>query len=292
MRTFTLLFALCATANLFWPVGSSAQNVQAIAVNQVLGDGKEGRIWRQWRQSVAERPIDRVEAVVTKTKGGADTFLNLRFGSGSAFESGKQVFLRDESPQTVTWAVGGAAPGGQPLVMNAYKGEVMLSTVRVVYAGAGVSIPGGGRPGYPKPRGPGYGRPPGYGPNYGAPGQGSPGYGGGQADSDIARRCRRGRYQPPRIEIGEVRASGGLFSGKYRISGAVHGTCVQEAGYFENGRLKERIEFPLDDNFQRREFQVRVKSGNNGELRVYSTTGHEDIVYVDEEISARKQGYR
>ena len=107
-------------------------------------------------------------------------------------------------------------------------------------------------------------------------------------DSDY---CRRGRFRRPRIEIHKVKQSGGFFSGKYRISGSVQGACIEEAGYYESGRLKERFEIPMTDSFKRHEFQIRVKSGKRGEIRVYAADGSEDIIEVDQELSQQKSAF-
>ncbi len=270
-----LLLLLSPLAN---PDTASAGDKSKVVyrVNQSISDGKNGRVWRQWRENVANRRIERVEAVLKRTKGANDTFVNLRFGNGEAFENGKQIFIRDGEKQTVAWQVG-ALPSGQPLVFNAYNGEVQLERVILYYPqpATSVSTSGGSK----------------------KPDSSKPGWHAAvdsvTGDTSAAGRCRRAkRVQAPKIEIGKVEATGGLFSGKYHISGSLFGSCIEEAGYFENAKLKQKIEFPLTDTVKRVEFKVNTKTGKNGEIRIYSTTGQESIEFVDEIVAREQSVYR
>ena len=250
---------------------------QNYPANLVIGDGKSGRSYGKWTQSLPERPVQSVSITVRRQSGGDGTFVNLRFGSGATFENGKREYLRGNGTMTLTWNVGGIAPNGQPLVLNAYDGEVFVQSARVAFVG-------GARPHYDDRDDRG-----GYDEGYGHSGhddrqdsyhQDGPAFGNG----DAAERCRRARIQRPRIEVGRVRPTGGVFSGKFKVEGSIYGACVQEAGYFEEGRLKESIRFPLDDRYNRQEFQITGRSGRRGELRVFTTDGRDDVVSIDEEL--------
>jgi len=173
-------------------------------------------------------------------------------------------FLRDNHTKTVNWDVEGQKPQGQPLVLNAYKGEVLLVSARVHYEGLPTPTEEKEEP------------------------EVKPTTGETQeaVRSSSEARCQTKRYiRHPRIEIGKVRASGGLFSGKHRIYGSIYGMCVEEVGYFEYGRLKERIEFPLDDKFERKDFEVRIQTGRDGEIRAFTTDGKEERISVDELVT-------
>lgn len=244
------------------------------SVNQVVGDGKNGRTFAKWTQSLPERPVESVSVTVRRQSGGDNTYVNLRFGSGATFENGKREYVRGGGTMTLTWNVGGVVPNGQPLVLNAYDGEVFVQSARV-------SFVRGSRPTFDDrdDRG-GYDE--GYGGGRDDHRQDGPAFGSG--DGDAAERCRRARVQRPRIEIGRVRPTGGVFSGKFKIGGSIYGACIQEAGYFEEGRLKESIRFPLDDRFNRLEFEITGRSGRRGELRVFTTDGMDDVVPIDDEL--------
>lgn len=252
------------------------------SVRQSFSDGKGGRPFRKWIQQLPNRPVQRVTIVCSLQSGGAGTFVNLRYGeNGNAFEGGKREYVRGGGLSTISWNVGGETPEGRPLVLNAYDGEVYVESVEVSYADGGDSRP----PYIPRDRDDyrdddrDYDR---YDDYRGDPRGGDP---------DGERACRGARVRPPRIEIGRVRASGGLFSGKYKLEGSLYGACIEEAGYFEEGRLKEPIQFPLTDRFNRQEFSFTVRSGRRGEIRAYTSDGREEIIPVDEVIS-NQGGFR
>lgn len=264
-------------------------------VNQVLGDGKNGRQFRKWTQGLPERPVQSVSITLRRQSGGDGTFVNLRFGDGSTFENGKREYLRGGGTTTVNFEVGGQTPNGQPLVLNAYDGEVYVQSVRVSFVNQG-SQP---LPPRPRPRPPfndqhddrgGYDE--GYGHGGYDQGGGQGGYLSGDQDRDAEERCRRARVQRPRIEVGRVRGTGGVFSGKFKVEGSIYGACIQEAGYFEEGRMKEPIRFRLDDRYNRQEFQITGRSGRRGEIRVYTTDGLEDRISIDDELRNSGGGFQ
>lgn len=87
----------------------------------------------QWKQTIKERKVKRVEAQVRRTSGSNKTFVNLRFGrNGKTFENGRRIFLTSDKKQKVVWKVD-QAPNGEELIMNAYDGKVFLQSVKVVF---------------------------------------------------------------------------------------------------------------------------------------------------------------
>ena len=47
----------------------------------------------------------------------------------------------------------------------------------------------------------------------------------------------------------------------------------------------------MSDSFKREEFEIRVKSGKRGEIRVYSSDGSEDIVELDRELGQGQSNF-
>jgi len=93
----------------------------------------------------------------------------------------------------------------------------------------------------------------------------------------------------PEIEVAQIRQSGGLFSGKRRVSGSIKGACIEEAGYYEEGKLKNSFEIPFQNRFRRSQFEVQITSGKNGEIRVLTFDGTEEVIRVDELISRQNR---
>jgi hypothetical protein len=282
--------------------------------NIILSDGKDGRVWQQWKQSINNSPISSIVAQVQKVSGGNDTFVNLRFGNDNALENGRQFFVGNGARTTLTWNLNGAIANGKPLVMNAYKGEVRLLYLKINFLrqvsqlpgiGSGIATnqvrppynqrpPHAGRPPRPHPHGPNYQGPsyPGHPSHAGhPPHEGHPSYpnkpqdGGGYSQQGIPRACRRGNLRLPRVEVRRVRKTGGLFAGKYRVKGSIFAACVIEAGYYERGSLQQEIEFPLLDRFERRDFHIKARSGRDGAIRVFMANGEEETIFVDDIIS-------
>ena len=180
---FVILLVACFAAVLSPSSAHARDDRLVFKVKEVFSDGKGGRIWRQWRQSIPERTVERVEVVLTRVSGGDDTFVNLRYGDGETFEHGKQFHVRADQKETAAWEVS-APPLGQPLVLNAYNGEVRVDKVIVYYdkpGGAAIqrdvedrwSNAGGGR------------RQPDGNSEYGS--------GKGDGEGDMEERCRRAR---------------------------------------------------------------------------------------------------
>lgn len=88
----------------------------------------------QWVQAVREAPVKRVVARVRSLSTSRKTYINARFGrGGTTFEGGRRVYLEPGQEVDVEWNVGGQTPGGQPLILNAYEGKVLLLRVVVDY---------------------------------------------------------------------------------------------------------------------------------------------------------------
>ena len=123
-----LLWVLCAFSM------GIAESKAEYAPNVVAGDGKNGNVWAQWTQTVKEAPVKEVRIRLQRVKGNEKTFVNLRFGKkGQTLDGSKRVYLADGKEVVITWNVGGVSPGGQPLVLNAYDGEVKILKVAVIH---------------------------------------------------------------------------------------------------------------------------------------------------------------
>ena len=92
------------------------------------------------------------------------------------------------------------------------------------------------------------------------------------------------KIQSPRIDVSRIQAVGSLFAGHFKVEGSVAGLCVEEAGYYEKGKLKERIQFPLSDQYKRLDFNVRVRTGERGEIRVFTSDGLDQTISVDQAV--------
>lgn len=110
-----------------------AESKAEYAPKMVIGDGKNGNVWGQWSQTVKEASVKEVHVHLHRVKGSENTYVNLRFGKkGQALDGAKRVYLKDTKAVWVRWNVGNTAPGGKPLILNAYDGEVKVNKVVVV----------------------------------------------------------------------------------------------------------------------------------------------------------------
>jgi len=252
-------------------------------VGKILGDGKSGRIWSQWRQDIGDRRIGQVTVRARKKTGRANTYLNLRLGNGNALDDGKRVPFPDSELRTISWNGGGQPSKGSPLVLKAYNGQVLIDSVIVEV------LP---EPVKPEPV-------PAPEVKRSAPvASSSTGPSAFEVqqnrrknfDSNEQQGCeRRQRLTAPEIEVAQIRQSGGLFSGKRRVSGSIKGACIEEAGYYEEGRLKSSFDIPFQNRFRRNQFEVQITSGKNGEIRVLTYDGTEEVIRVDELISRQNR---
>ncbi len=216
---------------------------------QIIGDGKEGRVFAKWFEDIGNAAIGKVTVKLQKRSGGRDAYVNLRFGDDDTLEGGKREYLDDNSFKTISWDVGGESSRNRPLVLNAYNSEVLIESVKVEFI---ENTPPTGGPLTPSPQ---------------------------NDTGDQLLACRElYRIGYPKIEISKVKPTGNFFSGDQKVSGFIYAQCVQEAGYYEYGDLKEKIDFPLSDRFQRKAFSVKVRQQKNGEIRVYTTDGQEAVM--------------
>ena len=138
--TTLLLYSFLSTALLLAGFSNSAEAERAksdfFEPRMTIGDGKDGRVWKNWRATTANYPIERVQVRLRKTKGGTDAYVNLRIDGGATFENGRRVRLNDNDTKTLSWSAGNVHPNGKQLVLNIYKGEAYVESVKVYYARA------------------------------------------------------------------------------------------------------------------------------------------------------------
>ncbi|MCB0345223.1 MAG: hypothetical protein KDD66_08890 [Bdellovibrionales bacterium] len=272
LRFCALAYVVFGIGTLFVTAASADSNVESLQVNSTTGDGRNGRTFAKWSHVPQDRPIEQIRITLSRVSGGDDTFVNLRFDGGDTFENGKRVSVRGGKALTTgVWSLGGQRAGGKALVLNAYNGEVRIGRVDIQYQGDGAPSDHHSSSGHTVSNNP-----------FRSSGSNS---GSNSRDEDY---CKYERIKSPRVEIGEMRASGGLFSGKYRVNGEVFGQCIEEAGYYENGRLQQKFDVPFDSGFKRVQFETKVRSGRDGEIRVLATDGSEDKILIDDEIVRRK----
>ena len=280
---------LFLTGQLFTPCYEiAAENRQHIKdffrLGYILADGKDGRVFRNWKQHVAERPIESISVSLRRVSGGDKVYVNLRYLGGKTFENGRRFYLRSDKTQTVSWNVDNEEPKKRPILLNAYKGDVFVEWVRISYQ-KNFSRPDRLSPRPAKPSsilssGQGSNRP-------SDPKDKDEYVHEKKSDQAARRRCRNQRVRQPRFEIIKLKPSGGFFSNKFRVEGIVFGACIEEAGYYEYGRLKKMFNIPLKDRYGRYEFSLRVRTGRQAELRAFTTNGRESLILVDEELLNR-----
>jgi hypothetical protein len=97
------------------------------------------RVIGQWAEMVDERPVDTVTVVVKRQSQENDATLSLRFKDRRPFEGDSIIRLADDEPQTLVWHANGERPQGQPLVLSATGGRVLVESVLVQYLAAGAT---------------------------------------------------------------------------------------------------------------------------------------------------------
>ncbi len=65
------------------------------------------------------------------------------------------------------------------------------------------------------------------------------------------------------------------------IAGSVEGICLVEAGYFENGGLREKVKINPTRAFRRMNFSFRGRPDQRPEVRVYNVLGDSDSLPAD-----------
>lgn len=88
----------------------------------------------------------------------------------------------------------------------------------------------------------------------------------------------------PRIQIDYAKPMGRWRSSIFLIKGKIIGSCIDEAGYYEFGKIKEKFKIPLSDQLNRYEFHITSYEGVLGEIRVYSLDGRQDKIVIEDEV--------
>lgn len=254
-------FLLAGLVILSFTSASSADNF--VPQNKRIGDGSDGAPFGRWTHSPQNIAISQVSFKLRKFSGGDDAYLNLRFGDGDTFENGRRVYIQDNSQNTVTFSAGNKSPNGQQLVLNAYNGGFIITGYKIKYSKE-TFIPQSNKP--PSANFPGK---PVFRPLHKKPVEG----------------CNDSYLKKPLIEVSDKEARGGLFSGKYRLYGSIFAACVNEAGYYERGKLKDKLDFPLSSDYERRSFEFKVRSGRGGAIKVYSANGEVESLSVDDMLN-------
>jgi hypothetical protein len=99
---------------------------------KVLGDGKDGRVFANYEQAINAKPVKEIHAIAEQVSGGADTYINVRFGDGNTLENGRRIPIVGKKSR-VKWTVGGVSANGKPMVIKAYNGEVRLIWVEIIH---------------------------------------------------------------------------------------------------------------------------------------------------------------
>ncbi len=256
-RALPVIFSLFGLSILSPVVAQSVDNTEVYRVNRRLSANSGMKL------DIPNVPVESVEAVVRRESGTTDTFVNLRFEGSETFENGRRAQVDWSNSRPIVWNLDGARPEGRPLVLNAYNGNVHVDEIRVRFR----------EPLHARAR---------YYDDIDRSYRDDE-----VSDASALRYCRERANRRPDIEVNRVRTGGDLFSSRYTVEGTVSGSCIEEVGYFENGSLKERISMPLDDRFRRNDFSVRVRSGRDGEIRVYTVDGNEERISVDDAIRER-----
>ena len=220
------------------------------------------------RLNVDERPVQSVEVRLRREGRERDTYVKAGFDPERGFENNRREQVDRNELYSVRWNADDRRPQDRPLEVAAFNGDVYVERVVVEYADSGRA-----REDY------------GYGGGYERGrmtdrDEGRYGY----RDDPAARRCRQMDIPEPqfRIQNREQLASAitGLLTGQSTLQGELSGQCIAEAGYYLNGRLVQRIDFPLDDRFNRQQFSLQINPSENGELRAATIDGREEVVPV------------
>jgi hypothetical protein len=104
----------------------------------------------------------------------------------------------------------------------------------------------------------------------------SPGSSGTVGGVASCNSLSRDDVAPPYITISKAKpsSSGGVFgSSKIRVVGEVEGRCLKEAGVFARGRKIATISIRTKPDFDRYEFNFRIRNEDNPQVRVYNIFG-------------------
>ena len=114
------------------PALAKKDKVEQYKPNTVISDGKNGRRWGQFNQTLPEKAYYQAKVQMKRVSGGNDTYVNLRFGrDGQTLDGAKRVYLKSNDIVEETWTFDRTVPNGKPLILNAYNGEVEVLRVLV-----------------------------------------------------------------------------------------------------------------------------------------------------------------
>lgn len=102
----------------------------------------------------------------------------------------------------------------------------------------------------------------------------------GNTTTDSRSDCQNvaaSQLAEPRIEIARVKQTGNVLDNKVKISGTIEGSCLSEAGLFEDGRKVESITIRTSPEFGRYDFEVVSREEREPEIRVYNIKGDRDV---------------
>lgn len=87
----------------------------------------------------------------------------------------------------------------------------------------------------------------------------------------------------PRIAISEWQRSGNTLTSEVKVRGYIEGRCISEAGYYENGQLKERISFTEKPERTRFPFILKgsLSPADKPEVRATNRNGEARRVLLD-----------
>ena len=214
------------------------------------------------RLDIGDRPIEDLEVRLRQEGSSPDTYVKASFYPDRyGFDNDKRERVDNTDLYTLNWNVENREARGRPLTLAAYNGDIYVDSVIVHYVDERAAA--GAYRGYER-------------------GRLAEESERDDLSREAARRCERMRSAPPafnldsRDQVGDLIS--GLISGATTVSGELEGQCISEAGYYANGRLQQRIEFPLDDRRGQRRFSVEVTPGVDAELRAYTVDGQREVV--------------
>lgn len=220
------------------------------------------------RIDVQERPIESVEVRLRQEPSDRDAYVKVGFQLNRAFEGDRRTYIGPGDLRTEIWSVDERFAKNRPLLLAAYDGRVYVDSIIVHY---GTQRTDSGRTYH---RGM-------YGPESYRDEE-------RMRDEETTRRCRQSTIDRPqfRLENREQLQSllSGLLTGQTTITGELSGRCIREAGYYEQNRLVQRIEFPYNDVYTQRRFSLQLSQSTGGELRARTADGREEIVPLQQTI--------
>lgn len=287
----TLLSALYSGNEIFVSPASAQEAGYVFTEPRIIGDGQDGRLWRQEKISYPQgKELRGVEAKIRLRHGSRSAYMNARFEGKGTLEDGKRVKLRRGQTVHAAWNIRpeeslDAKKNRRSLVFNIYGGEAIIEEVRLVTSESEATREPSLRPEQESNSSNDFLR--------GSSASSSQDFSDNQLDLERCEKLgnRRGSFRRPKFELGRIRGSSSLFSGKYRLSGVITGACIEDAAYFEQGRRVKEFEIPFSSRFQRHSIDATVRGGRRGEIRILCYDGSQEVIEVDRMIrSSRRSG--